>query len=53
MPQIEIANDDLGKPQLILQGEAKLLAKRLGVGRSFLSISHERNYALAYVVLEG
>ena len=53
MPQIEVANDDLGRPTLIFQGEAASLAKRLGVQRSFLSISHERRFAVAYVLLEG
>ncbi|MBQ7738346.1 MAG: holo-ACP synthase [Desulfovibrionaceae bacterium] len=53
MPQIEVTNDERGRPSLIFQGEAQVLAKHLGVRRSFLSISHERKFAVAYVVLEG
>ncbi|MBQ7618264.1 MAG: holo-ACP synthase [Desulfovibrio sp.] len=50
---LEILTDQLGAPCLYFHGQAKALAHRLGVKKSFVSISHERNYALAFVILEG
>lgn len=41
-----------GKPVLQLEGKTKQLALRLGVNQIHLSISHERDYALAQVILE-
>ncbi len=42
-----------GAPLLILSGAALRLANELGVTANHLSISHERDYAMAFVVLEG
>lgn len=49
---IATVNDDLGKPSLILRGQAELRACALGVGRIHLSLSHERLCAVAVVILE-
>jgi holo-[acyl-carrier protein] synthase len=51
--QLEVLNDDAGAPMLSLRGEAALRAARLGVVRCHLSLTDERDYALAFVVLEG
>ena len=50
---IELLNDELGKPSLHFHGKAKKLADSLGVTGSFVSISHLKDYATAVVVLEG
>ena len=50
---MEILNDLSGRPVLTLSGAAAAIADRLGVRRVHLSISHERNYAVAMVILEG
>ena len=49
---IEILNNEAGKPEVKLAGAAEITAKRLNVSRIHLSISHERNYAIATAVLE-
>lgn len=50
---IQVDHDALGKPQLRLAGAAAARAAALGVVRSAISISDERQYALAFVVLES
>lgn len=49
---IGVDHDALGRPLLSLTGEAAARAARLGVGASHLSISDDRAYALAFVILE-
>ena len=49
---IEILNDESGKPLAALSGAAQRTAAELNVGRIHLSISHEKNYAAAVAVLE-
>ena len=50
---IEILNDESGKPLVSLSGAAQRTAAELNVGRIHLSISHERHYAAAVAVLES
>lgn len=49
---MEVTNDHLGKPELVLSGRAAeiILEKRLG--KPLLSISHDGGQAVAMVVLE-
>lgn len=49
---MEVANDELGKPELVLSGKAKVLCHEKGLGPVFLSISHDSGSAVAMVVLE-
>lgn len=51
--QIHIGHDALGKPLLHFTGAAELLAEQLGVKTMLISISDERDYAVATVVLEA
>jgi holo-[acyl-carrier protein] synthase len=44
---------DGGPPRLLLHGRAGELARKMGVTRVHLSLSHERGMAAAVVVLEG
>ena len=50
---VQVGHDSGGRPQLVLGGRAQQLLQGLGEGvRSWLSISDERRYAMAVVVLE-
>ncbi|MDR1777183.1 MAG: holo-ACP synthase [Desulfovibrio sp.] len=51
--QIEIFSDSLGAPMLSFSGRAAERLRSIGVIRSLLSISHDRDTAVAFVVLEG
>jgi holo-[acyl-carrier protein] synthase len=48
-----VTNDELGKPVLALSGVAKQIADTMGVKHIHLSISDERHYAVATVLLES
>ena len=50
---IEILNDDNGRPVLTFSGAAAKLAASLGVSEVKLSISHENHYAVATVIICG
>ena len=51
--EIEVLNDELGCPQLSLRGYHGELAKSKGVGKIHVTLSHSKDSAMAYVVLEG
>lgn len=48
-----VTNNVLGKPELTLSGKAKKIALEMGVQHIHLSISDERHYAVATVILES
>ncbi|HHG3232407.1 TPA: holo-ACP synthase [Vibrio parahaemolyticus] len=48
-----VSNDELGKPILMLSGVAQKMAQTMGVNHVHLSISDERHYAVATVILES
>ena len=50
---IEIRNEQDGRPVVRLHGRAKEMADALGVRRVFLSLTHTRDLAAATVILEG
>jgi len=49
---IEVVNDQLGKPELRFTGRAAELLRERGITGCFLSLSHDGNAAVAMVVLE-
>ena len=51
--QIEVVNDENGKPRLKLWGEAARRAAELGFTAWSISISHSRGDAIAFVVATG
>ncbi len=51
--QVEILRNAAGAPSLRLHEQAAERAAAMGVVHSHLSISHERSYAVAMVILEG
>ncbi len=48
-----VDNDEWGKPVLTLSGVAQQMAQSMGVNHIHLSISDERQYAVATVILES
>ena len=52
LTEIVVTNDALGKPCVELYGYHKRLAERLGVAKVNISLSHGRDTAIAYVVME-
>ena len=51
--EIEVLHDEKGRPHYRLTGEAAQLARRKGVDRLHLSLSHDGGQAVAFAVLEG
>ncbi|MCL4475663.1 MAG: holo-ACP synthase [Nitrospirae bacterium] len=49
---IEILNDAHGKPAILARGELDSALRRNSIRHSHLSLSHERDYGIAFVVLE-
>ena len=49
---IEVVRAPSGAPSIVLHGRAKARAERLGVHEISLSISHSREYAVAFVVTQ-
>jgi holo-[acyl-carrier protein] synthase len=50
---VEVLSDPLGKPLLSLSGRAQALAQEQGLRDWAISLSHSRDYAVAYVVTTG
>ena len=50
---ISVSNNDLGRPILNLQGIAIKKAKEIGANLWHVSLSHEKKYAVAMVVMEN
>lgn len=48
MTDIAVVNDSRGKPEYRFSGRAQRLCVELGVGRHYLSLSDEREYAVAF-----
>jgi len=51
--EIQISNNNDGQPILTLHGRTLEIATEMGVKNCFISLSDERNYAIAYVILES
>lgn len=51
--RISVGHDELGKPQLLFDAELSAYLQQLGVVRHHLSISDEKETAVAFVILEG
>ena len=50
---IEVINDDLGRPQLKLHDNARQAAIKLNNPNLWLTLTHEQEFALAFVILES
>jgi len=50
---VEVTHLESGKPKLVLSGRAEEVARKLGVARMEVSISHADRYVVAQVVFES
>ncbi len=50
---VEVENDSLGKPFFSFHRKAREVLNAHGIQKAFLTLSHERPYALAHVILVG
>jgi len=50
---IEVENDPLGKPGLALHRKAQEVLRTHRIQKALLTLSHDRPYAVAHVLLEG
>ncbi|MCX7767251.1 MAG: holo-ACP synthase [Candidatus Sumerlaeia bacterium] len=50
---IEIVNEDSGKPNLVVYGEAARICNELGGRTLYVSLSHSQQVAVAVVVIEN
>jgi phosphopantetheinyl transferase (holo-ACP synthase) len=46
-----VCNNELGRPDIRLEHRAASLAEELKLGKLFLSLSDEQEYALAFVTI--
>ncbi|MCQ2361820.1 MAG: holo-ACP synthase [Acidaminococcaceae bacterium] len=53
LTDVEVIQDDLGQPGILLHGEIKKIADNKEIKNIQLSLSHEGGQALAMVVMEG
>jgi holo-[acyl-carrier protein] synthase len=51
--EVEILNDELGKPSVILSGETKKVFEKLGGKKIHVSLSHIKQYATSFIIIEG
>jgi holo-[acyl-carrier protein] synthase len=49
--QMEVTNNELGAPQMVLSGKAEVRMKALGGKNVLISLSDERLYAMAFCTL--
>ena len=50
---LEVVNNELGKPIVNLHNEAQRMAEEMGVKSVHISLSHTKEMAIAYLILEG
>jgi len=50
---VEVSNDEAGRPRLVFRDAALELFRRAGAARAHLSLSHTSEHAVAQVILEG
>ena len=48
---IEVVNNEVGKPELSFYKQGRILIEQHDIGRTLLSLSDEKDYALAFVTL--
>ena len=50
--EVEILNDELGKPSIYLSGKAKEVFEQKGATHVHVSLSHIKTQAVAFVIIE-
>lgn len=51
--EVEVLNDELGKPVIHLSGEALSAFQQTGGKKIYVSLSHIKEHAIAFVVIES
>ena len=51
LKDIEVINDEKGKPEVILHGDVKSFALKNNLSDIFVSMSHTNNYAVSNAIL--
>jgi holo-[acyl-carrier protein] synthase len=51
--EIEVVNDELGRPHVILHGKVKEAFEHHRIKQTSISLSHDRDYAIAVIILEA
>lgn len=51
LTDIGVLNDELGKPYLVFSGNAALEVNRIGVRDTHVSLSDEKEFALAFIIM--
>jgi len=51
--EVEIVNDRLGKPGIVLRGRTKELCRKHKIRTIHVSLTHLKDYSSAIVILEG
>lgn len=52
MKHVTVVNDERGKPEIVVRDKVKDFFDRKKIRRCHLSLSHEREYGIACVILE-
>ena len=50
--EVEILNDELGKPYIVLSGDTLKVFEERGGGKIHISLSHLKEQAVAFVIIE-
>jgi holo-[acyl-carrier protein] synthase len=50
--EVEVINDKLGKPELILYGKVKEMLEKIAITNTFVSLSHTKTIVNSIVILE-
>jgi holo-[acyl-carrier-protein] synthase len=53
LTDVEVRNQDTGKPLMEISGRTGELVKQKSIRKIHVSLSHEKNYSVACVVIEG
>lgn len=51
--EVEVVNDRLGKPEIVLRGKAKEFCRRRKIRKIHVSLTHIKDYSSAVVIMEG
>ena len=52
LDEVEVLRDSLGKPYINVYGKALEIVNESGIGNIFVTLSHSKELAISYVVLE-
>jgi holo-[acyl-carrier protein] synthase len=52
LPNMTILRDDLGKPIFIANNDLEIKMNNLGISKTHVSLADEKNYVVAFAILE-